>query len=43
MSAGWTIRRRVFPEGCFFINANAEYDARPGSVRDALATFARTW
>lgn len=36
-------RRRVFPGGCFFINTNAEYDARPGPVRDALAEAERGW
>ena len=30
-------RRRIFPGGCFFANAVAEFDGRPGPVRDALA------
>ncbi|MEU8635312.1 TetR/AcrR family transcriptional regulator [Amycolatopsis sp. NPDC048633] len=28
---------RVFPGGCFFFNAGAEFDARPGRVHDAVA------
>lgn len=34
---------RVFPGGCFFFAASAEFDAQPGPVRDALATAARDW
>ena len=29
--------KRVFPGGCFFFNVGAEFDARPGRVRDAVA------
>ena len=29
--------KRVFPGGCFFFNAGAEFDARPGRVHDAVA------
>ncbi|WP_431679790.1 TetR/AcrR family transcriptional regulator [Kitasatospora sp. KL5] len=36
-------RRRVFPGGCFFYAVSAEFDARPGPVRDALAVVARAW
>ncbi|MEV8100613.1 TetR/AcrR family transcriptional regulator [Kitasatospora sp. NPDC085879] len=36
-------RRRVFPGGCFFYAVSAEFDARPGPVRDALAAVAREW
>ncbi|MBV6700623.1 TetR/AcrR family transcriptional regulator [Kitasatospora aureofaciens] len=36
-------RARVFPGGCFFFEVNAEFDARPGAVRDALAACAREW
>ena len=36
-------RRRVFPGGCFFFSAAAEYDARPGVVRDAVAAALRDW
>ncbi|HEY1970922.1 MAG TPA: TetR/AcrR family transcriptional regulator [Pseudonocardia sp.] len=36
-------RRRVFPGGCFFFAAMAEFDARPGPVRDTLAESSRRW
>ncbi|MER7751550.1 TetR family transcriptional regulator C-terminal domain-containing protein [Kitasatospora sp. NPDC097643] len=36
-------RARVFPGGCFFYEVTAEFDARPGAVRDALAATAREW
>jgi AcrR family transcriptional regulator len=36
-------RRRVFPGGCFFFGTAAEYHARPGRVRDALADVRRRW
>ncbi|MFD4629303.1 TetR/AcrR family transcriptional regulator [Streptomyces sp. NPDC058284] len=35
--------RRVFPGGCFFYGAIAEYDAREGAVHDALADADRGW
>jgi AcrR family transcriptional regulator len=35
--------RRVFPGGCFFVSAAAEFDARPGRVRDAIAESLRDW
>lgn len=35
--------RRVFPGGCFFAAAIAEFDARPGRVRDAVAESVREW
>ncbi len=34
------LQRRVFPGGCFFAAAAAEFDSRPGAVRDAVAAFA---
>ncbi len=34
---------RVFPGGCFFFGAAAEFDARPGRVRDALAAAIGEW
>ncbi|HEX6420629.1 MAG TPA: TetR/AcrR family transcriptional regulator [Acidimicrobiales bacterium] len=34
---------RVFPGGCFFFGAAAEFDARPGRVRDELAAARRAW
>ncbi|AUG76680.1 TetR family transcriptional regulator [Kitasatospora sp. MMS16-BH015] len=42
---GWLAysRARVFPGGCFFFNVTAEFDARPGPLRDALAAAARAW
>lgn len=42
---GWLgySRARVFPGGCFFHEVTAEFDARPGAVRDALADCAREW
>lgn len=36
-------RARVFPGGCFFFGVTAEFDARPGPLRDALADCAREW
>lgn len=36
-------RERVFPGGCFFVSVGAEYDARPGRLRDALVARQRTW
>ena len=35
--------QRVFPGGCFFFSAAAEFDARPGRVRDAVAAARRDW
>ncbi|MFI9330498.1 TetR/AcrR family transcriptional regulator [Kitasatospora sp. NPDC052868] len=42
---GWLAysRARVFPGGCFFFEVSAEFDARPGPLRDALAACAREW
>jgi AcrR family transcriptional regulator len=42
---GWLdySRRRVFPGGCFFCQVSAEYDARPGRVRDVVALTYRAW
>ncbi|MFE6038964.1 TetR/AcrR family transcriptional regulator [Streptomyces sp. NPDC056452] len=36
-------RQRVFPGGCFFYSASAEYDAREGKVHDALAAARTNW
>jgi AcrR family transcriptional regulator len=36
-------RARVFPGGCFFYGVGAEFDARPGSVRDAMAAARKNW
>lgn len=42
---GWLdyAERRIFPGGCFFFNAAAEFDARPGRVHDAVADAMRQW
>lgn len=34
---------RVFPGGCFFSAVAAEYDDRPGRVRDRIADSMRAW
>jgi len=34
---------RLFPGGCFFAAAAAEFDGRPGPVRDAIAAAWRDW
>jgi AcrR family transcriptional regulator len=36
-------RRDVFPGGCFFFSVAAEYDAKPGRVRDEIAAVRRRW
>jgi AcrR family transcriptional regulator len=36
-------RDRTFPGGCFFFGTGAEFDARSGPVRDAIATSHREW
>lgn len=33
----------VLPGGCFMVATAAEYDSRPGPVRDALAQLRRDW
>ncbi|GAA3149434.1 TetR/AcrR family transcriptional regulator [Planomonospora alba] len=42
---GWLdySERRVFPGGCFFFAVTAEFDARPGRVRDAVAAAGLEW
>lgn len=35
--------RRVFPGGCFFYSASAEFDSRPGPVHDAIAKIRGDW
>lgn len=37
------VERRVFPGGCFMVSTLAEFDSRPGPVRDALARSRRGW
>lgn len=34
---------RVFAGGCFFAAVSAEYDSRPGHVRDAISDARRRW
>jgi len=33
----------VLPGGCFFVSVNAEFDTRPGAVRDRLTELHTTW
>ncbi|MGW1492041.1 TetR/AcrR family transcriptional regulator [Streptomyces sp. NPDC002402] len=42
---GWLAysKDRVFPGGCFFYSASAEYDAREGKVHDTLAAARTNW
>jgi AcrR family transcriptional regulator len=35
--------RQVFPGGCFFASASAEFDGRPGAVRDRIAHLMKEW
>src|SRR5712692_5612009 len=37
------IERIVFRGGCFFAAASAEFDSRPGAVRDEIAKLTRAW
>ncbi len=37
------VERRVFPGGCFFASAAAEFDTHPGAVRERIAEFQRGW
>jgi AcrR family transcriptional regulator len=45
MCAAWVsyLERRVFPGGCFFTAAAAEFDDRPGRVRNTIAGLASVW
>lgn len=45
MCRAWVsyLERRVFPGGCFFTAAAAEFDDRPGRVRNAIAGLATVW
>jgi AcrR family transcriptional regulator len=36
-------RDRVFPGGCFFAAAVADFDSKPGPVRDAIARAYQSW
>jgi AcrR family transcriptional regulator len=37
------LERRVFPGGCFFAAAQAEFDTHPGAVREKLREAGRRW
>ncbi len=37
------VQREVFPGGCFFASAAAEFDTRPGRVRDKVVAAYRAW
>jgi AcrR family transcriptional regulator len=37
------LERRVFPGGCFFVSAAAEFDTHPGAVKEGIAAFLREW
>ena len=37
------VERGVFPGGCFFAAAMAEYDSRPGPIRDRIARAQHEW
>jgi AcrR family transcriptional regulator len=37
------VERIVFRGGCFFAAASAEFDSRPGSVRDEIARLTKAW
>jgi len=37
------VERIVFRGGCFFAAASAEFDSRPGAVRDVIANLTKVW
>jgi len=37
------VERIVFRGGCFFAAASAEFDSRPGPVRDEIAVLTKAW
>jgi AcrR family transcriptional regulator len=37
------VEKIVFRGGCFFAAASAEFDSRPGKVRDEIALLTKTW
>lgn len=45
LCTGWLSysQTRVFPGGCFFYSAAAEYDARPGRLHDTVAATRKNW
>lgn len=42
---GWLsyVERSVFRGGCFFAAASAEFDSRPGKVRNRIAELTKAW
>lgn len=45
MLSNWLeyVEKIVFRGGCFFAAASAEFDSRPGPVRDQIAALTRAW
>ena len=45
MLSNWLdyVEKIVFRGGCFFAAASAEFDSRPGAVRNQIATLTRAW
>jgi AcrR family transcriptional regulator len=37
------LQRATFPGGCFFTSVIGEFDTKPGSVRDRVATYIGAW
>lgn len=37
------VERIIFRGGCFFAAASAEFDSRPGAVRDQIAELTKAW
>jgi len=37
------LERRVFPGGCFFASAAAEFDTHPGPVKERVAAYGAGW
>jgi AcrR family transcriptional regulator len=37
------LERRVFPGGCFFVSAAAEFDTQPGPVKEQVTAFLDEW
>ena len=37
------VRAEIFRGGCFFAAASAEFDSRPGTVRDRVAAIMKEW
>src|SRR5499425_3915204 len=37
------VEKIVFRGGCFFAAASAEFDSRPGPVRDEIASLTKAW